>query len=68
MCMNCHMAINKYEGEPIVTEDGKSINGNAEIEKLYAMQDGTQWLKPIKQIKIATVFLMGKTYTLGKNS
>ncbi|MBK7884788.1 MAG: c-type cytochrome [Chitinophagaceae bacterium] len=36
VCMNCHMAIDKYEGEPIVKEDGKSVNGTAEIQKLYA--------------------------------
>jgi cytochrome c551/c552 len=36
VCMNCHMAIKEYTGDPIIKEDGKSVNGNAEIQKLYA--------------------------------
>jgi mono/diheme cytochrome c family protein len=36
VCMNCHMAIKEYKGEAIVNADGKSINGTAEIQKLYA--------------------------------
>jgi mono/diheme cytochrome c family protein len=36
VCMNCHMAIKEYKGEAIVDADGKSINGTAEIQKLYA--------------------------------
>ena len=35
-CMNCHMAIKEYTGEPIIKEDGKSVNGTAEIQKLYS--------------------------------
>ena len=35
VCMNCHMAIKEYKGDPIVMEDGKSVNGTAEIQKLY---------------------------------
>jgi hypothetical protein len=35
-CMNCHMAIKEYTGEPIVKEDGKTVNGTAEIQKLYS--------------------------------
>ncbi len=35
VCMNCHMAIKEYKGEPIVDADGKNINGTAEIQKLY---------------------------------
>ena len=36
ICMNCHKAINAYEkGPKIVDEDGKEINGTAEINKLY---------------------------------
>ena len=35
VCMNCHMAINEYAGDPLYTEDGKEINGTAEIQKLY---------------------------------
>jgi mono/diheme cytochrome c family protein len=36
VCMNCHMAIKEYKGDPIVKEDGSSVNGTAEIQKLYA--------------------------------
>jgi cytochrome c551/c552 len=36
VCMNCHMAIKEYKGEAITDADGKSINGTAEIQKLYA--------------------------------
>lgn len=35
VCMNCHMSIKEYKGDPIVKEDGKSVNGTAEIQKLY---------------------------------
>lgn len=35
VCMNCHMSINEYKGEPIIAENGKTINGTAEIQKLY---------------------------------
>ncbi|MHB1920760.1 MAG: c-type cytochrome [Chitinophagaceae bacterium] len=35
ICMNCHKAISSYSGTPIVTSDGKSIDGTAEIHKLY---------------------------------
>jgi mono/diheme cytochrome c family protein len=36
VCMNCHKSIAKYEGpDVLVTEDGKNVNGTAEIEKLY---------------------------------
>ncbi len=35
VCMNCHMAIKEYSGEPITREDGSSVNGTAEIQKLY---------------------------------
>ncbi len=37
VCMNCHMAVNKYEGPDVLThEDGSAVNGTAEIQKLYA--------------------------------
>ena len=36
VCMNCHMGIKEYKGEPIVKEDGGSVNGTAEIQKLYS--------------------------------
>ena len=35
VCMNCHMAIKEYGGEAITREDGSSVNGTAEIQKLY---------------------------------
>ncbi|CAN5290117.1 c-type cytochrome [soil metagenome] len=35
VCMNCHKAINEYAGDPITREDGSSVNGTAEIQKLY---------------------------------
>lgn len=35
-CMNCHKAISKYEGtDKLVREDGTSVDGTAEIQKLY---------------------------------
>ena len=36
VCMNCHMAIKEYNGDPIVKEDGTPVNGTAEIQKLYS--------------------------------
>jgi len=35
VCMNCHMAIKEYAGDPITREDGTSVNGTAEIQKIY---------------------------------
>jgi Cytochrome c/Cytochrome c7 and related cytochrome c len=36
VCMNCHKAINKYEGPDVLTrENGQAVNGTAEIQKLY---------------------------------
>ena len=35
VCMNCHMAIKEYTGDPIVKEDGGAVDGTAEIQKLY---------------------------------
>lgn len=35
VCMNCHMSVKEYAGDPITREDGTSVNGNAEIQKLY---------------------------------
>jgi cytochrome c551/c552 len=35
-CMNCHKAINKYEGpDLLVRENGTAVDGTAEIQKLY---------------------------------
>jgi cytochrome c551/c552 len=36
VCMNCHMAIKEYKGDPIVKEDGTAVDGTAEIKKLYS--------------------------------
>ncbi|MDQ3279263.1 MAG: c-type cytochrome [Bacteroidota bacterium] len=36
ICMNCHKSINEYvQGPKLMDEDGKEINGTAEIKKLY---------------------------------
>ncbi len=36
-CMNCHKAINKYEGpDQLVRENGTKVDGTEEIQKLYA--------------------------------
>ena len=38
VCMNCHKAINEYTGKdahPLVDDNGKTIDGTAEIAKLY---------------------------------
>lgn len=35
VCMNCHMAVKEYAGDPITREDGSAVNANAEIQKLY---------------------------------
>lgn len=34
-CMNCHMNITEYAGEPLFREDGSEVNGTAEIAKLH---------------------------------
>ncbi len=37
VCMNCHKAINKYEGPDVLVRDnGVAVDGTAEIQKLYA--------------------------------
>ena len=37
VCMNCHKAIDKYEGtEKLIRENGTAVDGTAEIQKLYA--------------------------------
>ena len=39
VCMNCHKQIKEYTGDkdhPLVTAEGKTINGTEEIKKLYA--------------------------------
>ncbi|MGB8191130.1 MAG: c-type cytochrome [Chitinophagaceae bacterium] len=36
VCMNCHQSISTYEkGPELIHEDGRKINGTAEIQKLY---------------------------------
>jgi len=35
VCMNCHMTISEYTGEPLHREDGTVIDGTAEIQKIY---------------------------------
>lgn len=38
MCMNCHKQISEYTGEaehPLITAEGKKVDGTAEIQKLY---------------------------------
>lgn len=35
VCMNCHAAIDEYTGEQLYTNEGKAVNGTAEIAKLY---------------------------------
>jgi mono/diheme cytochrome c family protein len=59
VCMNCHLAINSYAGEKLFREDGKEVDGTAEIQKLYSYtgydpNSGkyTQPGKPIEWIKI----------------
>ncbi|QGW29424.1 c-type cytochrome [Phnomibacter ginsenosidimutans] len=59
VCMNCHLAINEYKGEPLYTADGKEVNGTNEIKKLYeyaGFTPGQAWdpskAKPIEWIKI----------------
>jgi hypothetical protein len=62
ICMNCHKAINTYEkGPKLYDENGKEINGTAEIEKLYSYagfdpKNPAKWdpekAKPVEWIKI----------------
>ena len=58
-CMNCHMAISEYKGDPIIRENGKEVNGTAEIQKLYEYAGWNPTLKkydkpgkPIEWVKI----------------
>jgi len=59
VCMNCHMAINEYKGEPIVNEAGETVDGTAEIKKLYkyaGFEEGKPWdaskATPIEWVRI----------------
>jgi len=58
-CMNCHMTINEYAGEKLFREDGKEVDGTAEIQKLYqyagwdpAKKEYGPTGKPVEWIKI----------------
>ena len=62
ICMNCHKAIQEYvKGPKLYDEEGKEINGTAEIGKLYKYagfdpKNPTNWdatkAKPIEWVKI----------------
>ncbi|ANE51906.1 c-type cytochrome [Flavisolibacter tropicus] len=60
ICMNCHKAITTYEkGPKLYDEEGKEINGTAEIQKLHqyaGYEPGKPWdpskAKPIEWVKI----------------
>jgi cytochrome c553 len=62
VCMNCHKGINEYAGPKIISEDGNTIDGTVEIQKLYkyAGYDGKSmatWRtadikKPIEWVRI----------------
>ena len=59
ICMNCHLAINEYKGQPLVNSEGKQIDGTAEIKKLYkyaGFEEGKPWdeskAKPIEWVRI----------------
>ncbi len=55
VCMNCHKAIKEYKGDVITKEDGKEVNGTAEIQKLYTYAgwnpDAKKYDKPGKAIE-----------------
>ena len=59
VCMNCHIAIKEYKGDPIYRENGMQVNGTAEIQKLYSYAGWNPGLKkydkpgkPIEWVKI----------------
>jgi hypothetical protein len=60
VCMNCHQSISTYEkGPELVHEDGRNIDGTAEIQKLYkaaGFTPGQPWdpakAQPIEWVKI----------------
>jgi cytochrome c551/c552 len=60
-CMNCHMTINEYPGERerMFRENGKEVDGSAEIQKLYeyagwdpAKKQYNNSGKPVEWVKI----------------
>ena len=59
VCMNCHMAINEYKGDPLYTAEGTEVNGTNEIKKLYqyaGYESGKPWdaskAKPIEWTRV----------------
>jgi mono/diheme cytochrome c family protein len=55
VCMNCHMSVKEYTGEPILRDDGTTVDANAEIQKLYKYAgwnpDTKKYDKPGKPIE-----------------
>jgi cytochrome c551/c552 len=55
VCMNCHAAINEYKGEAMFRENGKEVDGTAEIQKLYSYTGydpkAGKYTEPGKQIE-----------------
>lgn len=55
VCMNCHMSVKEYTGEPILRDDGTTVNANDEIKKLYSYAgwnpDTKKYDKPGKPIE-----------------
>lgn len=49
VCMNCHMQISEYTGDPLYDYEGNEINGTAEIHKLY---EYAGWDKDAKKYKL----------------
>jgi cytochrome c2 len=61
VCMNCHKAVKQYTGEKLFDEEGKEIDGTAQIKKLfdyagYNPDKDKDWdpskAKPIEWVKI----------------
>ena len=61
ICMNCHKAIQEYKGEKIFDEEGKEVDGTAQIKELYKYAGfnpakSAEWdaskAKPIEWVKI----------------
>src|SRR5260221_13201386 len=61
VCMNCHKTITAYSGEPLFRENGDSINGTAQLQKLFRYagfdpQNPNSWkpenAKPVPWVRI----------------
>jgi hypothetical protein len=57
--MNCHQAINEYNGDKLYNEAGEEVDGTSEIKKLYkyaGFEEGKPWdatkAKPIEWVRI----------------